>query len=218
MDMIRSPMLIEGFGFEKEITNNNIKINFIENVLYMQIITKELIADLIEKTRSNTNKAEGFRNLTDKELNYKESIDQWSILECIEHLNIYGDFYNPEIKACIEKTKTAPAKMFKSSVIGNYFVNLIKPKEKLNKMKTLKVNNPLGSSLDKSVIDKFINQQKECLELIEKSKNINLIKAKTAISISKLIKLRLGDAFRFIAAHNERHLLQAENILKILKN
>ena len=180
----------------------------------MKIITKELIAELIEKTRININKTEAFRKLTEKELNYKETTDEWSILECIEHLNIYGDFYNPEIKKCINKTYTASAKMFKSGVIGNYFVNLISPKEKLNKMKTLKVNNPLGSHLDKNVIDRFINQQKECLELIEKSKNINLTKTKTAISISKLIKLRLGDTFRFITAHNERHLLQAENILK----
>ena len=80
-------------------------------------------------------------------------------------------------------------------------------------MKTLKENNPLGSHLDKNVIDRFINQQKECLELLEKSKRINLSKTKTAISISKLIKLRLGDTFRFITAHNERHVLQAENIV-----
>ena len=180
----------------------------------MKIITKELITELIKKTKTNINKAEGLRKLTEKELNYKEAIDKWSILECIEHLNIYGDFYNPEIKECIKKTLSTSVITFKSGVIGNYFVNLISPKEKLNKMKTLKVNNPIGSHLDKNCIDRFISQQKECLELIEKSKNINLKKTKTAISISKLIKLRLGDTLRFITAHNERHLLQAENILK----
>ena len=179
----------------------------------MKIVTKELIAQLIEKTRININKAEGFRKLSENELNYKEAIHEWSILECIEHLNLYGDFYNPEIKKCINKTNTTSAKIFKSGVIGNYFVNLISPKVKLNKMKTPKINNPLGSHLNKNVIDRFINQQKECLELIEKSKNVNLSKTKTAISISKLVKLRLGDTFRFITAHNERHLLQAENVL-----
>ena len=81
-------------------------------------------------------------------------------------------------------------------------------------MKTLKVNNPLGSRLDKNTIDRFICQQKEYLELIETSKHINLTKTKTAISISKFIKLRLGDTFRFITAHNERHLLQADNVFK----
>jgi len=70
----------------------------------MKIITIELITELIEKTKFNINKAEEFRKLTEKELNYKEPIDNWSILECIEHLNIYGDFYNPEIKERIEKT------------------------------------------------------------------------------------------------------------------
>ena len=180
----------------------------------MKIITKELINELIEKTRINIHKAEGFRKLSEKELNYKESSDQWSILECIEHLNIYGNFYNPEIKKSIEKTNTVATEIFESGVIGNYFVNLITPKEKLNKMKTLKENNPLGSHLDRTVIERFITQQKGCLELIEKSKNVNLSKTKTAISISKLIKLRLGDTLRFITVHNERHLIQAENILK----
>lgn len=180
----------------------------------MKIITKELITELIEKTIININKAEGFRKLSEKELNYKEDINQWSILECIEHLNIYGDFYNPEIRGSIENANTSASKIFKSGLIGNYFVNLIRPKTKLNKMKTLKANNPLGSNLDKNAIDRFIYQQKECLELIEKSKNINLIKTKTAISITKLIKLRLGDTFRFITAHNDRHLFQAENLLK----
>lgn len=91
-------------------------------------------------------------------MNNKETPEQWSILECIEHLNIYGEFYNPEIKACLDISKTSSGKIFKSGIIGNYFYNLIKPKDKLNKMKTLKVNNPIGSYLDKSVIDKFINQ------------------------------------------------------------
>jgi len=184
----------------------------------MKITTTTLITDLLEKTRINLHKVEGFKELSEQELNYKASIDEWSILECIEHLNIYGDFYILQIRESIEKTTTIATKTFKSGLIGNYFVNLIAPKEKLNKMKTLKENNPIGSRLDKNVLDRFIDQQKECLGLTEKSKNINLTKTKTAISITKLIKLRLGDTFRFITAHNERHLLQVENILKKLAN
>ena len=41
----------------------------------MRIITKELIAELIEKTRININKAEGLKRLTEEELNYKIAID-----------------------------------------------------------------------------------------------------------------------------------------------
>lgn len=180
----------------------------------MKINVKELNAELIEKTRLNINKAESFKNLSIDQLNFKTSPESWSVLECIEHLNIYGNYYNPEIKKCLEKSKTKANVTFKPGVIGNYFVNLMKPKAKLNKMKTLADNNPIGSKLNIEVIDHFINQQKVCLELINESKQVDLTKTKTGISISKMIKLRLGDTLRFIVTHNERHLLQAENVLK----
>ena len=182
--------------------------------IIMKFKTEELIAELIEQTRININKVEKFREFSKKELNHKENIEKWSVLECIEHLNLYGDFYNPEIRKSIEKSHSKPSETFKSGIIGNYFVKTMLPKKKWNKMKTFKDKNPLGSSLSINVIDRFISQQKEFLELIEKSININLTKTKTAISISKLIKLRLGDTFRFIVAHNKRHIIQAENVLK----
>lgn len=88
------------------------------------------------------------------------------------------------------------------------------PKEKLNKMKTIKSMNPVGSNLDKSVLDKFINQQKTLLELLKQAKKVNLTKTKTGISISKWIKLRLGDTFRVVIYHNLRHMIQAEKVVK----
>lgn len=181
----------------------------------MKFKTEELIAELIDQTRININKVEKFRDLSENELNHKENIEKWSVLECLEHLNLYGEFYNTEIRRRIETSHSKTNAIFKSGVIGNYFVKTMLPKKKLNKMKTFKDKNPSGSSLDINVIDRFILQQKEFLKLIENSKNVNLNKTKIAISISKLIKMRLGDTFRFITAHNQRHLIQAENASKI---
>jgi len=178
----------------------------------MKVNTNELIKVLIEKTRINLNRAIELEHLSAAEMNYKASKDQWSILECIEHLNLYDAFYIPAIKETIEKNNAPAVEIFKSGWLGNYFVNSMLPKEKLNKMKTFADKNPLGSNLDKSVIDKFIKNQKIYLELIDKSRNVNLNKAKTAITISKYIKLKLGDTFRFVIAHIERHLLQVERI------
>lgn len=87
------------------------------------------------------------------------------------------------------------------------------PKEKLNKMKTFKDKNPIGSGLDKRTIERFINQQEQLLNLLDKSKEIDLNKIKTAISISKWIKLKLGDTFRVVIYHNDRHIVQANKIL-----
>jgi hypothetical protein len=87
------------------------------------------------------------------------------------------------------------------------------PKEKLNKMKTFKDKNPSGSDLKVDTIDRFIAQQKEMLDLLDKARSVDLNKTKTSISITKFLKLKLGDTFRVIIYHNQRHLLQAEKAI-----
>ena len=45
------------------------------------------------------------------------------------------------------------------------------------------------------------------------SEKVNIRKVKIPISISKIIRLRLGDALLFVVYHNERHVQQALNVL-----
>ncbi|REG87884.1 DinB family protein [Winogradskyella sediminis] len=179
----------------------------------MTIISEKLIQDLIERTRININQAEKFSLLPTEKLNFRAQKESWSILECFEHLNLYGDFYIPEIRKRIESSKTQPKENFKSGLLGNYFAESMLPKEKLNKMRTFKGKNPIGSKLDISTIKRFISQQEKILNLLDKSREIDLNKTKTAISISKLIKLKIGDTFRVVVYHNERHLVQANKVL-----
>jgi hypothetical protein len=178
----------------------------------MLIESEKLLQDLIERTRLNINKAEKLNKLSIEQLNYRLESDSWSILECIEHLNLYGDFYIPEIKKRIDNSKSMAPKVFKSGLLGNYFAKLMLPKEKLNKMKTFADKNPFGSELAKTTIDRFIKQQEQLLDLLDKSKKIDLNKTKTGVSISKWIKLKLGDTFRVVIYHNERHIVQANRI------
>ena len=180
----------------------------------MKISTEELRQNLIERTRKIINRVEQLRNLPVEVLNKKVNTESWSILECLEHLNLYGDYYNPEIKRVLMNNRTQPEQQFKGSILGNYFEKSMLPKEKLNTMKTFKDKDPIGSNLGIETIDRFLKQQHELLNLIEDSKKVSLIKTKNNISISKFLKLRVGDTFRFIVAHNERHILQAEKTIK----
>lgn len=129
-------------------------------------------------------------------------------MECIEHLNRYGNFYIPEIRNQIDKSKHKKSISFKRGFLRNYFVESIKPKEKLNKMKTFKAMNPINSSLNRDeVLNQFIEQQHQILELLEKARETNLSKIKTAVSISKWIKIRLGDTLSVLVYHNLRHII-----------
>lgn len=118
----------------------------------------------------------------------------------------------------IKNSTSATDIEFHSGFLGNYFAKSMLPKEKLNKMKTFKDKNPLNAKLDKSVIDRFINQQIKLLDLLNQSRNVSLNKVKIKTSISSFIKLRLGDTFQFFINHIIRHLKQIERIQTALKN
>jgi len=180
----------------------------------MKISSAQLILDLQNTVRNAIQTAENLKNKPENELNFRTSENSWSALECLAHLNRYGNFYIPEITRRISASKTSAQPIFTSGILGNYFANSMLPKEKLNTMKTFKSMNPIHSQLNKSTVNEFISQQQQILELLEKAKNIDLNRTKTGISISSWIKLKLGDTFRFVINHNLRHLVQAERVLK----
>lgn len=181
----------------------------------MRIPSAQLISDLTALTLENLNGVRSFRLRTEEELNRRASAKSWSALECIEHLNRYGDFYLPEIEKRIKHARSPSEKEFKSGMLGNYFAKSMMPKEQLNKMKTFNNMNPLNCTLDKGILDHFIDQQHQLLELLKRSEAVSLNKVKTAISISKWITLKLGDTLRVVIYHNQRHIRQAERALNM---
>ena len=180
----------------------------------MALASEKLLQNLLEITQENLNVVESLKTQPIDLLDWKQGSENWSVLECIEHLNRYGDFYLPEITNKMKTSKHKSSEIFKSNWLGKYFSKSVSYNEELNKMKTFKPMNPLNSKLNIQTLEKFINQQHQIIELLDKSKNVNLDKVKTSISISRLIKLRLGDTFRVLIYHNERHIKQAEKTLK----
>ena len=180
--------------------------------------SENLIQSLIEQTRQIINQVERLKNYDLQTLTWKSNQSSWSILECLEHLNLYGDFYLPQIEDKIKNSSTKSDLEFKSGFLGNYFSKSMLPKEKLNKMKTFKNKNPINAKLDKVVIDKFINQQIRLLDLLNQSRNVSLNKVKIKTSISSLIRLKLGDTFQFFINHIVRHISQIDRIQTEMKN
>ncbi|WP_276373473.1 DinB family protein [Chryseolinea sp. H1M3-3] len=180
----------------------------------MQIDNNVLVNDLLRRIENCTNKVKQFESLSLEQLRFKAE-SQWSILECLEHLNLYGDFYLVEIeKQILASPYKAGSTKFKSGLIGNYFANLMEVKDgKIKKMKSPKDKNPSNTTLTTTTISRFLKQQERLVDLLNKCRAIDLTKTKTSISLTSFIKLRLGDTLRFYTYHIERHVLQAERVL-----
>ena len=178
--------------------------------------SKKVIADLILMTSSHVNYAKQLLETSEENLQFKQSEKSWSALECLEHLNRYALFYNAEINKKISASSLPASETFKSTYLGNKFANDMLPQESMKTMNTFKSKNPNASKLDKEqVLLSFIQLQEELLGYLEtaKKKNLNKIKTKTTLPI---LKFKLGDTFRFIIHHNERHIVQAKRVLNSL--
>ncbi|MDT0690023.1 DinB family protein [Salegentibacter sp. F188] len=181
----------------------------------MKIASEDLISDLKARTLQNLRKAEQMKKLPLENLNHKVNDHSWSALECIKHLNLYGEYYLPEIEKRINQRDYAAEEKFASGKLGNYFAKMMLPGEKMKKIKTFRNKNPNGSKLDKEALEEFIIQQNKILDLLEKARKISLNKTKTSISITSFLKLKLGDTLRVVIYHNDRHMLQAQKALEI---
>lgn len=181
----------------------------------MKTSNRELLSDLVSRTARLMAEAECFRALPEETLNRKPAPGSWSVLECLEHLNLYSDFYLPAIENVLrEKGDSRGDGQFRSGWLGNYFAESMQPKNgKLKKMKTFADKDPAGSRLPADVLDRFLAQQQRMAGLLKKAETADLSRLKTPVSISRWINLRLGDTFRFVIYHNERHMAQAQRAL-----
>jgi hypothetical protein len=182
----------------------------------MKPVNKKTLLDQLE-AKVETHIAEAIRDFQNQDhafLNKLSATGGWSIAQCLDHLNSYGDYYLPRIHLKIEEAMDHPGnESFSGTWLGNYFTRMMDPETGRKKYKAFKGHIP-GSNLDASkVVAEFIRQQEDILVLIRKARSKDLDAIKVPISISSLIKLRLGDVFQFIIAHNERHMLQAKRNL-----
>lgn len=184
-------------------------------------LSNTLINELQEQAESFLNKAiSEWQMIRHSQFALKESPEKWSATQCLEHLNSYGRYYLPVMEKAIEEARKRnwkPSVHFKSGWLGNYFTQLMTPKQDgtlAKKMSSPKDHYPISNFDSHQVIGEFIEQQEKLLRLLEDARGINLNKASCPISIAKFIKLKLGDTFLFFIAHQYRHILQAERALK----
>lgn len=190
----------------------------LQRKLMKKVQSEQLINDLEGRVEKHLQLVvKKYQNL-DKDVLLQPSPDGgWSIAQCLDHLNGYGDFYLPEIKKGINKN--FPMKEhFKSSWLGSYFTKMMDPETGKKKIKAFKNHMPIRELDAHAVVAEFIQQQEELLNLLSRARRSDLNKIKIPLSISKWVKLKLGDVFQFFIAHNERHIQQANRVLEKNRN
>jgi hypothetical protein len=179
--------------------------------------SEELINQLQTDIRQLIAAAEHLQQADSIKLAYPPEEGKWSAAQALEHLNMYNRYYVPAIeKAMVHIPKEVNA-WFIPGFWGNYFTNMMMPKnvyEVKSKMKAMKAYRPERGVNVEAVFKEFFEHQNKLLNLLETARKRNLEKVRVPVSISRLIRLKLGDVFRFLVAHEQRHMIQARNAIR----
>lgn len=144
---------------------------------------------------------------------------KWSVIQVLEHLNMYGNHYLPALEKALLRAKPS-SPFFKPGWLGDYFTRIMQPKDGVvsNKMQTPKSHQPTAKPDAFPVIQTFSTQQLYLLQLLEQAKEKNIGSVRVPISLTRFIKMKAGDTFRFLIAHEQRHFVQIANTLQKVKS
>ncbi len=181
--------------------------------------SQNLLKSLQQDVQQLTDTLTRLNNTAGIDWNKQPAAGKWSAAQVIEHLNSYNRYYLPEIARSLQTGKIkgiVASTRFKAGWFGNYFTKLMQPGKdgKIgNKMNAPKDHTPIVHLDATKVITDFLAGQSKLISYLKEAEQTDIGKMRVPISISKFIKLKLGDTFRFLIAHQQRHFLQLKNTL-----
>ena len=181
------------------------------------IKTSEYLDEMKAGFEQAINKVKSLVGSVDSEmLNQPEAPGKWSMLQCIEHMSLASQLYNENITAKLNNGQLQPAKAtYKGHWKGRIFAKMNAPKpdgEIPMKLKTFKFMEPPVTLDGEQVINQFYSVHQTMIALIDESRAVNIDRVKVATALGNMVKLRLGEAYRFLLAHTQRHVVQLERI------
>lgn len=166
------------------------------------------VLDMIERA---------FRPLTDSQLRWKPAPGNWSIIECLQHLNLAEQFYIRQIQHHVGKLGLQQAnptdQPLESNVVGRTFRWIVDPQTTLKFPAPGVIRPRPAADLDvANVLRQFVDLQALLLELLDKAVYLDWNRQQIPSLFGNFLKLRLGDTLLMLVAHTERHINQASRV------
>jgi hypothetical protein len=177
---------------------------------------QELITQLLDRTEILKASTLTFLRLTDEQLQHSPGPGQWSIVEIFGHLDLCMDFYSREILSRITLAPDNPSDLYRSSLLGDWVYEKIMPRPDGTVFKFKARRSLCAGSEQQDGKEAIRVFQRHCDALDDILRHVatkDLRRITIPFYFPALFRLRLGDVLRYLVAHDERHLLQAQRVM-----
>ncbi len=175
----------------------------------------DFLKTVAAETEKNSNAARTLTSgLTEIQLNWKPSAEEWSIAQCLEHLTVatneFEKYFEATLNQARKKWPLTSSPRYRPSRVGGWLAKQVSP-EAPRKVTAPKIFRPDSSNITEA-LEKFVNQQARFLEFVRESAGIDYNKARLRSPVTPLIRYSLADAFVITVVHGQRHLAQARRV------
>lgn len=149
----------------------------------------------------------------------RPSNSRWSAAECLAHLSISSEMFLPVLQSAIDEARQrglvakSPPKM---DVLGRILRWFLEPPIR-QRVKTSAPFVPRAVRAKSEAFGEFVGLQEKFLDLLHASRGLDLGRMKIVSPFDRRVRYNAFSAFRIVAAHQRRHLWQAEQAVAALR-
>lgn len=176
----------------------------------------------IQRTNHIIQIVENLQNLDFATLTKRPNPNHWSIIEVIGHMNSAYFLYESRIDQKLQELPSTDETVdqFKAGRKSAFFIKSITPQGTTRpmKMKTMKRFEPvfaveeLNAEKIEAIFKTFYNYKKHLKKSIQTARSKKVKHSKINSALGPIVKFYLPEAFEFLIGHDERHLVQIEEI------
>jgi hypothetical protein len=175
---------------------------------------RDIVAELTAELNDATRRARQLVDRTDgRVFTVRPDPKRWSAAECISHLTLTGQAFVPIIQGAIvaaKKSGSKPKRRPRMDVIGGVLRWLMEPPIK-RRVRTAPPFVPRAARPKAEAFAEFASLQSQLMYEALEASEIDFGSVMVVSAFNRRVHYNLYSAFRIIAAHERRHLWQAEN-------
>ena len=177
-----------------------------------------LITDLLDRTELLKVNTRALGRLSDDQLRWSPGPGKWSISEIYAHLNLCLD---QSIRLILARVTLAPdnsSDAYRSGWLGDWIYDRIMPRPDgtVLKRRARKAWCADGAKIDAREELSLFERHCDALDdILRHAATKDLRRITIPFYFPRPVQLRLGDMLRYLVAHGERHLLQAQRMMTL---
>lgn len=143
---------------------------------------------------------------------------QWSVAECVGHLNLSSEVYLPLLRDALERVRsiTGPQpRRYRRDPVGWFLWKTMGPPVRF-RVKTSTTFIPIEDNVPGKLVQEFERLQDEQVACVREADGLPLGKIRVTSPFDKRIRYNIFSLLSILPRHQHRHLWQAEQAWKTL--